>query len=123
MDAGDNRDRALHFGDIAVLVRSQSEFALIEPLLVESSIPYTYYRKPGLFHCRQAHWLSMVLRAVCNPQHAATVRMALLTPFFDMSPDSLAHRGEVPADHDSQRLLERWNTYAQGRRWGCCSSR
>jgi exodeoxyribonuclease V beta subunit len=60
----------------------------------------------------------MVLRAVCNPQHAATVRMALLTPFFDMSPDSLAHRGEVPADHDSQRLLERWNSYAQGRRWG-----
>lgn len=118
MDAGDNCDRALHFGDIAVLVRSQSEFALIEPLLVESSIPYTYYRKPGLFQCRQAHWLSMVLRAVCNPQHAATVRMALLTPFFDMSPDSLAHRGEVPADHDSQRLLERWNSYAQGRRWG-----
>jgi exodeoxyribonuclease V beta subunit len=118
IDVDKGCDRALHFGDIAVLVRSQSEFALIEPLLVESSIPYAYYRKPGLFQCRQAHWLSMVLRAICNPGHAATVRMALLTPFFDLSPVSLASLEEVPADHSSQRLLERCRTYAQGRRWG-----
>ena len=115
---GEGRERALHFGDIAVLVRSQSEFALIEPLLVESSIPFAYYRKPGLFQCRQAHWLSMVLRAVWNPQHAATVRMALLTPFFDMSPVALASWRELPAEHASLRLLARWHAYAQDRRWG-----
>ena len=111
-------DRALHFGDIAILVRSQSEFTHIEPLLKESSIPYTYYRKPGLFRCREARWLSMVLRAVCNPEQVASVRMALLTPFFDISPVALESRRELPADHTSQHLLARWFTYAQRRRWG-----
>ncbi|MCB2147101.1 MAG: UvrD-helicase domain-containing protein [Deltaproteobacteria bacterium] len=117
--AGPNgSDRALHFGDIAILVRSQSEFALLEPLLKESSIPYTYYRKPGLFRCREAHWLSMVLRAVCNPEQASSVRLALLTPFFDISPAALEFRRELPADHASQHLLARWYAYAQRRRWG-----
>ena len=114
----DGRDRALHFGDIAILVRSQSEFALIEPRLNESSIPYAYYRKPGLFQCPQAHWLSMVLRAVCNPEQTAIVRLALLTPFFDISPAALESWPELPWDHTSQRMLARWHTHAQRRHWG-----
>ena len=114
----DGPDRDLHFGDIAILVRSQSEFTLIEPLLRESSIPYAYYRKPGLFQCREAHWLSMVLRAVCNPEQAASVRLALLTPFYDTVPTDLQSRRELPADHASQQLLARWHAYAQRRRWG-----
>jgi exodeoxyribonuclease V beta subunit len=118
MTGSDGLDRALHFGDIAILVRSQSEFVLIEPLLNESSIPYAYYRKPGLFQCREAHWLSMVLRAVCHPQQAATVKLALLTPFFDVSPVSLAFGQELPADHSSQVLLARWHDNAHRRRWG-----
>jgi hypothetical protein len=52
-----------------------------------------------------------------QPQHAATVRMALLTPFSTCRRRPWPH-GEVPADHNSQRLLERWHTHAQGRRWG-----
>ncbi len=114
----DGPDRALHFGDIAILVRSQSEFTLIEPMLRESSIPYAYYRKPGLFQCREAHWLSMVLRAVCSPEQAACARLALLTPFFDMAPADLKAWRELPADHASLQLLARWHTHAQRRRWG-----
>jgi exodeoxyribonuclease V beta subunit len=114
----DGLDRDLDFGDIAILVRSQSEFSLIEPLLEASSIPYAYYRKPGLFQCREAHWLSMTLRAVCNPQQAASARLALLTPFFDVAPAELALARELPADHASQQLLARWHTHAQRRHWG-----
>ncbi|MBC2712772.1 MAG: UvrD-helicase domain-containing protein [Desulfosarcina sp.] len=114
----DGRDRVLHFGDIAILVRSQSEFALIEPLLNELSIPYAYYRKPGLFQCQEARWLGMVLRAVCNPEQAATVRLVLLTPFFDISPASLEKWQELPSNHTSQMLLQRWHVHAQRRHWG-----
>jgi exodeoxyribonuclease V beta subunit len=118
IDSGDGTDRSLHYGDIAVLVRSQGEFDQLEPLLEAWSIPWTYYRKPGLFQCRQAHWLSMVLKAVCNPAHAPTVRLALLTPFFDIPPESLAVWPELPADHPSQRLLSAWHDHARQRRWG-----
>jgi exodeoxyribonuclease V beta subunit len=114
----DGSERELHFGDIAILVRSQSEFNLVEPLLKERSIPYAYYRKPGLFECREAHWLSMVLRAVCNPEQIASVRLALLTPFFDISPAALESCRDLPADHASRRLLAGWHAYAQRRRWG-----
>ena len=56
----------------------------MNPCLRDRLIPYTYYRKPGLFRCREAHWLSMVLRAVCNPEQASSAKLALLTPFFDI---------------------------------------
>ena len=115
---GDGEDRALHFGDIAILVRSQSEFIRIEPLLRESSIPYAYYRKPGLFQCRESHWLSMVLRAICSPEQAAAVRLALLTPFFDIAPADLQSWRELPDDHASHQLLARWHAHALRRRWG-----
>jgi exodeoxyribonuclease V beta subunit len=111
-------DRPLNFGDIAILVRSQGEFHTLAPQLDAWAIPYAYYRQPGLFQCPQAHWLSMVLKAVLNPQHAPTVKLALLTPFFDMDPASLEAWSELPADHISQRLLARWQVEAQKRRWG-----
>jgi exodeoxyribonuclease V beta subunit len=115
---GEGRDRALHFGDIAVLVRSQSEFALIEPLLKKSSIPYTYYRKPGLFHCRQAHWLSMMLRAVCQPSTCYHGQDGLVDSLFRHVAGPWPTAARCRRITTSQRLLERWNAYAQGRRWG-----
>ncbi|MGA6927190.1 MAG: UvrD-helicase domain-containing protein, partial [Desulfosarcina sp.] len=117
LSGGSGGERAIHFADIAILVRSQSEFALIEPLLKESSIPYAYYRKPGLFQCREARWLYIVLAAVCHPEQTAGVNLALLTPFFDLSATALAF-GELPAAHPAQSLLARWHTYAQRRQWG-----
>ncbi|WP_157067631.1 UvrD-helicase domain-containing protein [Desulfosarcina cetonica] len=108
----------LHFGDIAILVRSQTEFGQIEPLLTEWQIPYAYYRKPGLFQSLQAHWLAMLLRAVAHPQVTAAVRLALLTPFFDMSADLLATLPDLPPEHPGQQLLGRWYHLAQQRRWG-----
>jgi exodeoxyribonuclease V beta subunit len=114
----DGTVRDLQFGDIAILVRSQSEFIRIEPLLRESSIPFAYYRKPGLFQCQESHWLSMVLRAVCNPEQTAAVRLALLTPFFDAAPADLQSWRELPADHSSQQLLAHWHALALRRRWG-----
>ena len=116
--AADGQARPLMFGDIAILVRSQSEFDLIEPQLLESAIPYAYYRKPGLFQCREAHWLAMVLHAVCHPQQAAVVRQAWLTPFFDIDPPSLATHLELPPNHIAQQLLGRWHRMGLRRRWG-----
>ena len=118
MPAHDGRDRAFQFGDVAVLVRSQSEFTRMEPVFRESCIPYAYYRKPGLFQCREAHWLSIVLRAICNPEQTATVRLALLTPFFDVCPATLTSLQELPANHATMQLMARWHAYAQRRNWG-----
>ena len=110
--------RPLNYSDIAILVRGQGEFKPLETELTSTAIPYTYYRQPGLFQCPQAHWLSVVLKAVLNPQHAPTVKLALLTPFFDISPQTLSVWADLPADHLSQQLLARWQRTAATRRWG-----
>lgn len=116
--AGPQEKRRLHYGDIAVLVRSRSEFSLLEPMLLAAGIPYTYYRQPGLFQCREAYWLSMALHAVVQPLHPPTAKLALLTPFFDIDAQCLDSLPELPSNHAGQRLLMRWHHEAQNRRWG-----
>jgi len=118
MAAGEQEKRRLHYGDIAVLVRSRSEFPLIEPMFLAESIPYTFYRQPGLFQCRETYWLSMVLHAVAQPMQAATAKLALLTPFFDVGAQCLESLPELTSDHAGQRLLMHWHHLAQNRRWG-----
>ena len=110
--------RPLTFGDIAILVRSQKEFLLLEKQFQGLAIPHAYYRQPGLFQCPQAHWLAMVLKAVVRPQDTPEVRMALLTPFFDMAPQGLEAWPELPADHPSQALFLKWHEDALNKRWG-----
>ncbi len=110
--------RPLGFKDVAILVRSQGEFLTLEKSLAQAGIPYTYYRQPGLFQSRQAHWLAMVLKAVVRPMDMPTVRLALLTPFFDLAPQRLADWPELPADHISRRLLAHWQNEAFNKRWG-----
>lgn len=116
--AGVQEKRRLHYGDIAILVRSRSEFSLLEPMLLAKSIPYTFYRQPGLFQCREAYWLSMVLHAVAQPMQTATAKLALLTPFFDVGVQCLESLPELPSDHAGQRLLMHWHHLAQNRHWG-----
>ena len=111
-------ERALNHGDIAVLVRSQGEFQPLADRFTSAAIPHAYYRQPGLFQCRQAHWLSMVLKAISNPQHTPGVKLALLTPFFDIPSHCLEQWPELPAAHLSQQLLAGWQTHASQRRWG-----
>ena len=118
IDAGDGCDRALRYGDMAILVRSRAEFGRLEPLLKAFSIPYAYYRQPGLFQSREAHWLNLVLRAVCQPERAPTVRLAFLTPFFDIPPAALAFLNEPPGDHPTRRLLAGWHAQARNGHWG-----
>ena len=110
--------RTLDYRDIAILVRSQAEFAHLEPLLDAAEIPYAYYRRPGLFQSDQAHWLSMVLRAVVQPQDLASVKLALLTSFFDIDADDLLQCPELPDRHPAMRLLADWRRLCNGRRWG-----
>jgi len=115
---GPQEKRRLHYGDIAVLVRSRSEFSLLEPMLLAAGIPYTYYRQPGLFQCREAYWLSLVLHAAAQPLQSSIAKLALLTPFFDIDAQYLESLPELPSDHAAQRLLMRWHQQAQNRRWG-----
>ncbi|MFH0728990.1 MAG: UvrD-helicase domain-containing protein [Pseudomonadota bacterium] len=113
----DSPARPLTLGDICILVRGKNDLTLLEPLLIQKKIPYTYYKKPGLFFSDEALHLSLVFHAVLYPESSVDVRKALLTPFFNFQAQDLNAWDLQPVTHPLRQLLHRWNTYAENRQW------
>jgi exodeoxyribonuclease V beta subunit len=109
------KENKLSFGDICILVRAKSDVPLIEAELAGLSIPYTYYKKPGLFQSDEAFYLSMIFHAILNPASSADVKRALLTPFFGFKLADLNAYEQLPHSHPLKQLLFKWNEYALSR--------
>jgi len=90
----------------------------LEPELVNRNIPYTFYKKPGLFLSDEALYLSLVLHAVFDPGSISDVKKALLTPFFKYEPEDLYDYGNQPVSHPLNQLFLKWNDQARSRKWG-----
>ena len=110
--------RSLTYGDICILVRGKSEAALVETGLNQHQIPYSFYKKPGLFQSDEAGCIAAVLDAILHPADAAKRQLALLTPFFDIPAESIGQGRELPGDHPSRQLLLRWRDMSERRQWG-----
>ncbi|RZB35344.1 MAG: exodeoxyribonuclease V beta subunit [Desulfobacteraceae bacterium Eth-SRB1] len=108
-------EKSLSFGDICILVRTKSDVPLIETELSSLAIPYTYYKKPGLFQSDEALYLSMVFRAILDPGNSADVKKALLTPFFEFKSADLYAYEQLPHLHPLKQLPFKWNEYALSR--------
>ena len=109
--------RPLDFGDICILVRGRPDTSFLEPELVNRKIPYTFYKKPGLFLSDEAVFLSLVLHAVFDPGSIPNVKKALLTPFFEYEPKDLYDYENLPVSHPLKQLLFQWNDQARSRKW------
>lgn len=109
------KENKLSFGDICILVRAKSDVPLIESELSSLAIPYTYYKKPGLFQSDEAFYLSLIFHAILNPGNSEDVKRALLTPFFEFKPADLYAYEQLPHLHPLKQLLFRWNEYALSR--------
>ena len=64
IQAKNGEPRPLDFGDICILVRGKSDAFFLEPELTDLNIPYSFYKKPGLFLSDEALYLSLVCHAV-----------------------------------------------------------
>ena len=112
--------RSIQWSDIAILIRRKNgpETVLLERALSARAIPFSYYKKPGLFQSNEAYVLSVVLQAVATPHPGGIVRRALLTPFFDLT---LSEVVEPRYNHTVEKArihLINWGVLAQKRRWG-----
>jgi len=109
--------RPLDAGDICILVRGKADVPALEQALSARRIPYTYYKKPGLFISPEATGLSLVLDAISDPADTGAVKKALLTPFFGLSPNEVGAYEALAPDSAIRRLLLAWNALAEKRRW------
>ncbi|MCP4695172.1 MAG: hypothetical protein GY859_44500, partial [Desulfobacterales bacterium] len=113
----DGERRRLDLGDMCILVRAKSEAPVLEAELRKLGVPYSFYKKPGLFLSEEAFHLSLLFRAILNPGAAPDAKSALLTPFFGFpAPDLYAYES-LPMTHPVKRLFFQWSEFAGKRRW------
>jgi len=113
----EGKERTIGFGDICILVRSRSDVPFIEEELTRLRIPYTFYKKPGLFLSDEAVYIGLVFHAILDPGDGSAVKKALLTPFFGFELPELFAYEEMPPSHPVKQMLFTWNGYAMSRRW------
>lgn len=83
-------------GDIAVIVRSHDQAALVQDALRVRRIPAVVQSTASLFVTREAEEVRRVLESVAEPSREALVRAALATSLFGLSGNDIA----VLADDD-----------------------
>ena len=83
-------DKALDGGDIAVLVRSHSQGAVVQEALRHAGVATVRYGHDNVFHTAEARELERVLIAIAEPSNEALLRSALATSLFGVSGNALA---------------------------------
>jgi exodeoxyribonuclease V beta subunit len=103
----DRAARPVSPGDIAVLVRTNDQAALVRDTLDAAGVPAVLTGSRSVFLAPTARdWLGL-LRALEQPHRAGLVRAAALTPFVGWTPRQLADSGDAGTDELGQ-LLRSW---------------
>ncbi|MBW3602596.1 MAG: UvrD-helicase domain-containing protein, partial [Actinobacteria bacterium] len=100
--AGDGEPRPLRAADVAVLVRTNAQAALMHRRLADAGVPAVLGSIGNVLHAQAAsEWLAL-LRALQEPSVAGLARRAALTPFVGWTGDHLAAAGsdELGRLHD-----------------------
>lgn len=113
----DSSFRPLAAGDICVLVQAKKNSNLIEKGLKKRGIPYTFYKKPGLYQSDEALHLSVMLEFLANPRNEAAMAKALLTRFYAASVAEIENHAGF-ADRKLQRQMDSWQMLCEKRQWG-----
>jgi exodeoxyribonuclease V beta subunit len=103
--------RPVEPGDIAVIVRSHSEAALIHEELVAHGIAAVVRSNASIFATDEARELSTLLGALAEPADEFRVRAALVTPFFSLGGNELFRLVEEAGASDWELLLARFRDY------------
>jgi len=91
-------------GDIAVLVRTNDQAAMVRDTLATAGVPAVLTGSRSVFLAPVAReWLTL-LRALEQPHRSGLVRAAALTPFVGWSPRRLAESGDAGTDELGQKL-------------------
>jgi len=118
---GESRpSRPIQWNDVAILIRRKKgpETLFIERALSDNAIPFSHYKKPGLFQSKEAYFLATVLQAVATPHDRGAVRRAFLTPFFALTPNEVVDPRFGDIMEKARLHLMDWVALARKRQWG-----
>ena len=106
--------RPLHAGDVAVLVRKNSQAMMVNKALRTLAIPSVVYGDASVFDTREAAELARVLAAVAEPTSSGRLRAAITTELFGVTADALEAMQQLDDDAGGVWAawvddLRRWN--------------
>jgi len=90
--------RPLCDGDIAILVRTHSEAALMRNALIKYGITSVYHSQESIFSSEEARQFQQLLTALINPTNDALVCNCLISLFFGMNGVELYHLRQNPRE-------------------------
>ena len=98
------RPRAVHPGDIAVLVRTNNQGTLVRDALEQTGVPAVMAGTSSVFASDAARQWLVLLQALEQPHRAGLVRAAALTCFLGWTAERLADEGEAAVNDLGARL-------------------
>lgn len=115
---GDRKESApLSASDICVLVKAREKARLVEKFLKERNIPYSFYKKRGLYQSEEAAHIRYLLGAIVDPSDGRAFKKALLTPFFGIAPQEVEAHAVLPPSAPLKELFQKWFGWAIARKW------
>jgi exodeoxyribonuclease V beta subunit len=91
--------RQLAYRDICVVGRGKYDLDKVAGALRRSGIPFSHYKKRGLYQTAEALDLLDVMLGIENPSDPGCVMRALATPFFGAAPQQLAQVMDLDESH------------------------
>lgn len=111
--SGDGEPKFVTAGDVLVLTRTHNESEEIGGYLREADVPFSFYKKEGLFQTNEARDILDVLRAVETPGDRSRRLSAWAAPFFNVPFRDLAQIGDPSPEHPLLDRLYRWNVLGE----------
>jgi len=102
------KDRKLLPGDIAVLVRTNTEARKMQQALTALHIPSVLHSGDDLFASAEAKELSLLLRAIAAPNNIRRIKSGLLTRFIGLHGNAI-NLLQVHCP-DNEKIIESWLT-------------
>ena len=101
----DGTHTALRGGDVAVLVASHRQAALVADALTARGVPSVRKGRESVWQSEEAHELAAVLAAYLEPSREGALRCALLTRLLGRNVEDLARSQQIPQEWDREREL------------------
>jgi ATP-dependent helicase/nuclease subunit A len=98
--------RPVEFGDFAILVQQNSDFALLESALADANIPFVTFAGGGFLGRQEILDIENMLRWLANPLDDHALLGVLRSPFFSIN-DGVLHKLFI---EESGSLWQRVNT-------------
>jgi len=111
-------ERALDWGDFAVVVQTRNQVASFRRAFRRAGIPWALYKEQGVFASRAAREFRALLAALVEPpDRQAMKRRAALTRFFGLELADLDASTDLSEVDSTGGVLERLSVLASEGRW------